>query len=80
MNFNVYFEDELGAKLEAISRKSGQSRNALIREAVREFLHRYEPSEWSESIKKFSGLEQEGINFESYRDELVLLEDEGIFS
>jgi metal-responsive CopG/Arc/MetJ family transcriptional regulator len=40
MNFNVYFEDELGAKLEAISRKSGQSRNALIREAVREFLHR----------------------------------------
>ena len=80
MNFNIYLEDELGQKLEEIAQNTGQSRNALIREAVREILRKYNQMQWSEEILNFEGFPEDSIIFESYRDELSPPSQIGIFS
>lgn len=70
MNFNLYLEDELAQKLQALSRSTGKSRNALIREAVQLLMTQQEQSQWSSTILEFQGL-SDGIAFESYREELL---------
>jgi metal-responsive CopG/Arc/MetJ family transcriptional regulator len=78
MNFNIYIEDELVENLEYIAQKQGKTRNALIREAVRNYISNQKSYKWSEIIMSFQGVD-EGITFESYRDELLPPDDEGIF-
>ncbi|MDJ0575273.1 MAG: ribbon-helix-helix domain-containing protein [Xenococcaceae cyanobacterium MO_234.B1] len=70
MNFNVYLEDEIGKKLEAISKKENVSRNALIRQAVKLLIDSKKRSQWSEDILNWNGIKEE-ISFESYRNELI---------
>ena len=35
MNFNIYLDDETGRQLNRLAKRAGESRNALVREAVR---------------------------------------------
>ncbi len=79
MNFNIYLEDSLGKQLEEVAQKTGYSRNALIREALREFVNKHTHREWPEAILNFQGIE-DGIVFESYRDDLRIPSDKGMFS
>jgi hypothetical protein len=69
MHFNVYIDDQTGQQLNATAEQSGQTRNALIREAVREWLaHRNKP-QWPEAVMDFTGM-PDMPPFETGRDQL----------
>ncbi|BAG01815.1 MULTISPECIES: ribbon-helix-helix protein, CopG family [Microcystis] len=69
MNFNLDLEDELSQQLQALSRSTGKSQNALIREAIQLLITTKEQSQWSSTILNFQGV-SDGIVFEAYRKEL----------
>ncbi|MCZ8287499.1 CopG family transcriptional regulator [Microcystis sp. LE19-59.1C] len=69
MNFNLYLEDELSQQLQALSRSTGKSQNALIREAIHLLITTKEQSQWSSTILNFQGI-SDAIVFEAYREEL----------
>lgn len=70
MNINIYIEDSLGNYLNQYAKQIGKSRNALIREAVKEWVAHHGIKRWPTSVLKFSGIR--GVpTFESYRDELL---------
>ncbi|AFZ52855.1 CopG family transcriptional regulator [Cyanobacterium aponinum UTEX 3222] len=79
MNFNIYLEDELANDLIVIAKKSGKTRNSLVREAIHEYVNKQHHLQWSEKILNFNGVD-DGIEFESYRDELLSPNDKGIFA
>lgn len=79
MNFNIYLEDELANDLIIIAKKSGKTRNSLVREAIYEYINKQHRLQWSEKILNFNGID-DGIEFESYRDELLSPNDQGIFA
>ena len=56
MNFSVHLNDELIERLNRTARESGRTRNALIREAVGEWLDRRRPTQWPASIMNFRGV------------------------
>jgi len=70
MNINVYIEDNLGREIKKSASALGKSRNAIIREAIKEWLMRHKAHQWPKSIKNFKGV-AEFPSFESYRDELM---------
>lgn len=70
MNINVYMEDSLGNYLNQCAKQTGKTRNALIREAVKEWVAHHGIKQWPISILKFSGI-GEATPFESYRDEFT---------
>lgn len=55
MHFNIYLDDETGQQLNAVAQQIGQSRNALIREAVKEWLARHVRPQWPEAVMEFQG-------------------------
>ena len=70
MNINIYIEDSLGNYLNQYARQIGKSRNALIREAVKEWVAHHGIKQWPDSVLKFSGIGKIPA-FELYRDELL---------
>jgi len=56
MHFNVYFDDVTGQRLTAVAQQVGESRNALIRQAVSEWLARHEQPQWPDAVMDFKGL------------------------
>ncbi|HUY27522.1 MAG TPA: ribbon-helix-helix protein, CopG family [Candidatus Binataceae bacterium] len=56
MNFSVHLGDELVERLNRTAGQTGKKRNALIREAVGEWLSRHQPAEWPAEIVRFRGL------------------------
>jgi len=69
MNFSVHLKDEMIERLNETARESGKTRNALIREAVAEWLERRRPARWPADIVNFGGIR--GIKrFEENRKEL----------
>lgn len=69
MNFNVYVDDETGAQLNDAAQKAGESRNAIIRRAVSEWLKRRGLSQWPDEVRSFTGV-ADMTPFEASRDEL----------
>lgn len=69
MNFNIYIDDKVGIKLNKLAKTSGKTRNALIREAIEEWVNHQINPQWSEKILSFKGL-KDMPSFESYRSEL----------
>jgi len=65
MNFNLDLEDELSQQLQALSRSTGKSQNALIREAIQLLITTKEQSQWSSTILNFQGI-SDAIVFEAY--------------
>lgn len=56
MHFNVYLDDATGQRLNAVARNAGESRNALIRKAVSEWLARQAQPQWPEAVMAFQGM------------------------
>ena len=56
MNFSVHLSDELVERLNQTARESGKTRNALIREAVAEWLGRRRAARWPEEVTDFRGI------------------------
>ena len=56
MNFNIYLDDQTGQQLVVAAERTGETRNALIRKAVSEWLTRYNQPAWPEEVLSFNGL------------------------
>ncbi len=75
MNINVYLEDSLAKSISQSAKQLGASRNALIREAIKEWLQNHELRKWPVTVLKFQGLDH-APKFESYRDDLLPPEED----
>lgn len=71
MNVNVYLENELANQVSNIAKRVHKSRNAIIREALQEWVRRYQGKQWPDSILKFKGFSGHFTAFEEYRSELL---------
>ena len=69
MNFNIYLDDETGQQLNKVAEKSGESRNALVRRAVSEWLKNHGKSQWPAEVLAFKGMADMPL-FEAGRDRL----------
>jgi hypothetical protein len=69
VNFSVYLDDETVGRLDALGAKTGTSRNALIRRAIRELLDRERPT-WPPEVLTFEP-DASFPPFESQRRDLV---------
>lgn len=56
MNFNIYLDDETGQRLNHAAKQSGENRNALVRQAVSEWLNRHGKPQWPEEVLAFQGM------------------------
>jgi Arc/MetJ-type ribon-helix-helix transcriptional regulator len=55
MTFSIHLDESLAERLNRTAKESGKARNALIREAVREWLDRRRPREWPPEVMDFRG-------------------------
>lgn len=56
MNFNIYIDDDTGQRLNRAAEDVGESRNALIRQAVAEWLARHGKPQWPDEVLAFEGM------------------------
>ncbi|OGV28234.1 MAG: hypothetical protein A3F18_06065 [Legionellales bacterium RIFCSPHIGHO2_12_FULL_37_14] len=70
MNINIYMEDSLGKYLNQLTKQFGKSRNAIIREAIKEWIENHGIKKWPSSVVKFKGIESVPT-FESYRNDVL---------
>lgn len=69
MNFNIYLDDDTVEQLNEEARRAGESRNALVRQAVSEWLrHRGRP-QWPSEVLDFQGV-SDVVPFENARSQL----------
>jgi hypothetical protein len=74
VNFNVYVDDVTAEKLKQLARKTGASRNALVRKALAAYLDRG-AADWPAIVTGYEG--DESIPpFEAARDELAFPVDD----
>jgi len=70
MHFNIYLDDETGQRLTAAAKVRGENRNAVIRQAVQEWLRREGRPEWPAVVLSHMG--DPGMPpFEAARDQLL---------
>lgn len=69
MNFNIYLDDETGRQLASAAELAGESRNALIRQAVSEWLSRHIKPQWPDAVLDFKGMADLPL-FEAGREHL----------
>jgi hypothetical protein len=70
MNFSLHLNDELVHRLNAVAQATSKSRNALIREAIEEWLERRARGQWPEEVLGFQGVPG-AVPFEHSRAELL---------
>jgi len=75
MNINIYLEETLAKSLNQCVKQTGASRNAIIREAINEWILHHQVKHWPTSILNFKGVAKTP-SFESFRDELTPPSDE----
>ena len=56
MNFNIYLDDETGRRLKQAAKRVGESRNALVRQAVSSWLNRHVKPQWPDEVLAFKGM------------------------
>jgi hypothetical protein len=56
VNFSIHLSDDLVERLNQTAKESGRPRNALIREAISEWLNRRRPAKWPQEIVNFRGI------------------------
>lgn len=56
MHFHIYLDDTTGQQLNAMAEQSGESRNALIRKTVSEWLAHQSQPQWPEIVVNFQGM------------------------
>ncbi len=70
MNVNIYLEDALAKSLNQYIKESGQTRNAVIREAIKEWIYNHQIKKWPASILNYKGVKG-WPSFESHRKDLL---------
>ena len=75
MHFNIYLDDDTGQQLNAASADTGESRNALIRKAVSDWLARQGQPQWPDIVRNHTGMEGMPL-FEAGRDKLAAPADD----
>lgn len=75
MHFNIYIDNQIGAQLTQIAKRSDKSRNAIIREAINEWVQHHLKPEWPEEILNFKGV-KDFPPLESYRNHLIPPKDD----
>lgn len=70
MNISIYLEQPLAKKTQQYAEKTGTTRNAVIREALRVWLLQHDTASWPKSILDFQGV-PDFIPFEEERDNLL---------
>ena len=70
MSFHVYIEPDLELKLDALCRKTGQKRNTLVRDALREYVNSRLKATWPEDVFRFKP-DPDLVPFESLRGDLL---------
>lgn len=53
MSFHVYLEPDLEVKLASLCKKTGKKRNAIVREALREYVDQHLNSAWPKGFFDF---------------------------
>lgn len=56
MTFSVYLDDKLAKHLNRVAVESGKARNALIREALEDWLAKNRIKKWPEAVLSFKGV------------------------
>ena len=56
MTFSIYLDEKLTASLNRIAKESGRPRNALIRQALAEWLAQRQPAHWPTEVLAFKGV------------------------
>lgn len=56
MTFSIYLDQELVDQFNRIASESGKTRNALIREALKEWVDRRKRSQWPAEVLNFKGV------------------------
>lgn len=69
MNFNIYLDDETGQQLNHVAEQAGETRNAVIRQAVSEWLKRHGKPNWPDDVLAFKGMADMPL-FKASRDRL----------
>ena len=69
MHFNIYIDDETGAKLKELALKRKETRNALVRRAIQEWVVKSSVSAWPSVILEFQGV-SDFPPFESHRKDM----------
>jgi len=69
MSFSIHLEDEIFQQVDRAAKESGKTRNALIRQALREWLASRKPAAWPAKVAAFKGIKG-APRFESRRSEL----------
>lgn len=78
MSFHVYVEPDLERKIEDLCKKTGRKRNAIVREALKEFVEKHSSESWPESVFDFKP-SSKLTRFESLRADF-LAEREEVFA
>jgi len=69
MNFNIYLSDRLHNELQNRLQQSSKSRNALIREAIEQYLYPNSRSSWPQSVQQFKPV-PDFPPFETHRSDI----------
>jgi predicted transcriptional regulator len=69
MTFSIYLDEKLTSKLNDAAKRSGQTRNALIRRALAEWLGQHRMAKWPDAIVAFKGV-RNAPRFEAHRRSL----------
>jgi hypothetical protein len=56
MTFSIYLDEKLTKRLNRVAAESGRARNALIREALEQWLAKSQPEAWPELVLAFKGV------------------------
>jgi len=70
MNFNIYLDDETGRRLSEAAEARGETRNAVIRHAIGEWLDHQGQAGWPDEVLNFRGMADVPL-FEASRDKLT---------
>lgn len=69
MQFNLYLDDKTAQRLKEATNNSKDTRNAIIRNAITQWLDKTQQNTWPEELLSFSGI-PDTAPFESSRNEL----------
>jgi Arc/MetJ-type ribon-helix-helix transcriptional regulator len=66
MTFSIHLDEPTAEALARAVQETGRTRNALIREAVRQWLASADHAEWPDVVRHFKG-DPKAVRFEEYR-------------
>lgn len=70
MNLSIYIDNDLAKKVQHLAEKMGETRNAIVAQAVRAYVAQAEVSEWPQAVVELAGADKRLVPFEKWRDEL----------